>query len=68
MTIKVKWYCGLYYFVEGDYLHDEGQECEAEFFTEEDLDDWHLGICETTCLKCGGMLHQGDDHAELVGL
>jgi len=63
--IRIRWYCGHYvgpmkWQGTEDY---EPDECETEFDTDVDKEEWNAGEAEATCPHCGAKLYQSEDES-----
>ena len=65
--VRVGWLCeahvGQWHYTEYGIDCDE---CQTEFETVADEEDWKEGICEATCPRCKTELTQRDDSCEIV--
>lgn len=63
-TVTIFWYCGYALVTSSEFTE---KDCETEFETKEDVNDWNAGQCEAVCPGCNRTLYQQDDHASLSG-
>lgn len=66
--MKLKWYCDRFV---GDYKWHgtevyEPDDCDTEFVTEEDAEDYKENMCKAQCPKCGATLIQDWDEPKCI--
>ena len=64
--MRVSWHCSMTVGITSSAYGDFENECDCDFETDVDEEDWQDHCASAICPKCGGELWQDYDEPEIV--
>ena len=64
--MRVSWHCSMTVGITSSAYGDYENECDCDFETDVDEEDWQDNYASAICPKCGGELLQDYDEPQIV--